>query len=100
MSGALRLSKDIDASEREERVDELLNDLGLSAVADCLVRILPFVYISLLYLPAKHINHCPFYHKGMILFPVNMLYKRNHGLASSDYFHAHTHTHTCACTHT
>ena len=39
MSGALRLPKDIDASERQERVDELLNDLGLSAVADSLVRI-------------------------------------------------------------
>ena len=40
MSGALRLPKDIDASEREDRVDNLLNDLGLSAVADNLVRIL------------------------------------------------------------
>ena len=38
MSGALRLPKDIDASERRDRVDDLLNDLGLSAVADSLVR--------------------------------------------------------------
>ena len=38
MSGALRLPRDISASERQERVDELLNDLGLSAVADSLVR--------------------------------------------------------------
>jgi len=39
MSGALRLPKDISADERQGRVDELLNDLGLSIVADSLVRI-------------------------------------------------------------
>ena len=38
MSGALRLPRDISASERQDRVDELLYDLGLSAVADSLVR--------------------------------------------------------------
>ena len=38
LSGALRLPKDIDASERQGRVDDLLNELGLSAVADSLVR--------------------------------------------------------------
>ena len=46
MSGALRLPRDIDASERQDRVDELLNDLGLSAVADSLVSI--NLYILLL----------------------------------------------------
>jgi len=34
LSAALRLPKDIDAYERGNRVDDLLDDLGLSAVAD------------------------------------------------------------------
>ena len=37
LSAALRLPKDIDAYERGNRVDDLLDDLGLSAVADHLV---------------------------------------------------------------
>lgn len=38
MSGALRLPKDISSDERKDRVDDLLNELGLSSVADRLVR--------------------------------------------------------------
>ena len=76
MSGALRLSRDIDADERQERVDELLNDLGLSAVADNLVSIVQIFVLRdsdvvvLIHPIFKGINLFPKYRKDQNIVTV------------------------------